>query len=57
MNEGSLLYKWNERCESESKIIGVSDQIHELCNTRDRCGATNMSKQECDALIEFVCTN
>ena len=57
MHEELVLAQWNERCKCEPEILRKSVQICDVCDMRDSCTVTFLIKNDCDILIEFLCTS
>ncbi len=45
------------KVNSESDEVQMSVQIRELCEWRDKCDCTFLTKDECQTIINDLCTN
>ncbi len=46
MNLNNTMNVWNERCANQEEIIRKCEQVRELCELRDRCVTSILSKEE-----------
>ncbi len=53
MNLNNIMKVWNERGVNEEEIIRKCDQVRELCEVRNRCVTSILSKEESYTITEF----
>ncbi len=55
---GGNEYVWNveAKINSESDEVPISVQIRELCEWRDNCDCIFLTKEECQTIINDLCT-
>ncbi len=51
MEEMNVYEIWKQNVNSESDEVRMSAQIRELCEWRDKCGCTFLTKDECQTII------
>ena len=56
MNVKNVIKFWNNRCQEQTEIIRVSEQIKELCNMRDTYQEYLLSRDEIKSIITTLCT-
>ncbi len=57
MEEMNVYDMWKQKVNSESNEVRMSVQIRELCEWRDKCDYTFLTKDECQTIINGLCTN
>ncbi len=57
MEEINVYEMWRQKVTSESDEVRMSVQIRELCEWRDTCDCTFLTKDECQNIINDLCTN
>ncbi len=57
MEEMNVYAMWKQKVNSESDEVRMSVQIRELCEWRDKCDCTFLTKDECQTIINDLCTN
>ncbi len=57
MEEMDVYEMWKQKVNSESNEVRMSVQIRELCDCRDKCDYTFLTKDECQTIINNLCTN
>ncbi len=57
MEEMNVYEMWKQKVNSESDEVWKSVQIRELCEWRDKCDYTFLRKDECQTIINDLCTN
>ncbi len=57
MEEINVYEMWKQQVNSESDDARMSVQIRELCEWRDKCDCTLLTKDECQTIINDLCTN
>ncbi len=48
---------WKQKVNSENNEVRMSVQIRELCEWRDKCDYSFLTKDECQTIINDLCTN
>ena len=56
MNDKNVFKFWDYRCQEQTEIIRVSEQIKELCNMRDTYQEHLLSRDEIKSIISTLCT-
>ena len=57
MNVRNIHREWNDRRERENELCRVASQIRELCTVRDNEHECNLNIEECNFIIDFLCTD
>ncbi len=57
MEEMNVYDMWHQMVNSDSDEVRMSVQIRELCEWRDKCDCTFLTKDECQTIIDDLCTN
>ncbi len=57
MEEVNVYEMWKQKVNSESDEVRMSVQIKELCERRDKCDCTFLTMDECQTIINDLCTN
>ncbi len=57
MEEMNVYEMWKQKVNSESDEVQMSVQIRELCDWRDKCDCTFLTKDKCQTVINDLCTN
>ncbi len=57
MEEMNVYEMWKETVYSESDEVRMSVQIRELCEWRDKCDCSFLTKDGCQTIINDLCTN
>ncbi len=57
MEEINVYEMWKHKVNSESDEVRMSVQIRELSERRDKCDCTFLRKDECQTIINDLCTN
>ncbi len=57
MEEMNVYEMWKQKVNSQSDEVRMSVQIRELCEWRDKCDCTYLTKDECQTIINDLCTN
>ncbi len=57
MEEINVYEMWKQKVSSKSNEVWMSVQIRELCEWRDKCYCTFLTKDECQTIINDLCTN
>ncbi len=57
MTEMNVYEMWKQKFNSESDEVQMSVQIRELCEWRDKCDCTFLTKDEWQTIINDLCTN
>ncbi len=57
IDEMNAYEMWKQKVNSESDEVRISVQIRELCEWRDKCDCTFLTKDECQTIINDLCTN
>ncbi len=56
MEEMNVYEMWKQKVNSESDEVQMSVQMGELCECRDKCDCTFLTKDECQTIINYLCT-
>ncbi len=57
IEEMNVYEMWKQKVtNSESDAVRMSVQIRELCEWRDKCDCTFLTKDECQTIINDLCT-
>ncbi len=57
MEEMNVYKMWKQKVNSENDEVRKSVQIRELCEWRDKCDCTFLTKDVCQTIINDLCTN
>ncbi len=57
MEEMNVYEMWKQRVNSESDHVRMSVHIREFCKWRDKYDYTFQTKDECQTIINDLCTN
>ncbi len=57
MDESNVYSKWKHVCVNNEEPIRICMQVKELINMRDRCINRIFKREECNDIIEFLCTD
>ncbi len=57
MDECNVYSKWKHVCANNEELIRICMQVKELINMRDRCINGIFKREECNDIIEFLCTD
>ncbi len=57
MEEMNVYEMWKQKVNSESNEVQMIVQIRELCEWRDKCDYSFLTKDECQTIINDLCTN
>ncbi len=57
MEEMNVYEMWTQKVKSESDEVRMSVQIRELCEWKDKCDCTFLIMDECQTIINDLCTN
>ncbi len=57
MEEMNVYEMWKQKVNSENNEVPMSVQIRELCEWRDTFHYTFLTKDECQTIINALCTN
>ncbi len=57
MEEMKVYEMWKQKVNCESNEVRMSVQIRELCEWRDKSDCTFLTKDECQTIINDLCTN
>jgi hypothetical protein len=57
MEINNVVKQWHNKCDIECDIIQTSNQVIELAYMRDKGINSMLNRSECNAIIEFLCTN
>ena len=55
MNVKNVIKFWDNRCQEQTEVIRVSEQIKELCNMRDTYQEHLLSRDEIKSIITTLC--
>ncbi len=57
MEEINVYEMWKQKVNSENDEVRKSVQIRELCEWRDKFDCTFLTQDECQTIINDLCTN
>ena len=56
MQNKYINFSWHQQCRNEEDYIRITEQIRELCGMRDDLSNEFLSREECNILINHLCT-
>ncbi len=57
MKEINMYEMWKQKVKSQSDEVRMSVLIREVCEWRNPCAGTFLTKDECQTIINDLCTN